>query len=490
MQFSVNAGSLESIETEALILFHFEDEDTAGLTALSDKNEKLITRLRDANLLSAKLGQVTPLLGHTDLPASQVLIIGAGKRADFGENQFVKVLKAVSGALKSAQVSTASLALDDIKPSERTVQWSAEKATELVLTGLYQYDTTKSKKADANKLEALSFLAQEQNLDLAIKTGKALAHGRNVARELGDLPANICNPFYLAEQAENLADAYDEVSVEILGQEELEALGMGSYLAVTQGSANPPRLIVMKYQGGSDDQKPHVLVGKGLTFDAGGISLKPAQGMEDMKYDMLGAASVFGTLNTIAELKPAINVIGIVAAAENMCSGTATRPGDVVTSMSGKTIEIINTDAEGRLVLCDALTYAERFEPATVIDIATLTGAVIIGLGHHPTAVYANDEALQQQILSAGEANWDRGWPMPLWEDYREELESPYADLRNIGQGRAAGSITAAIFLAEFTKDYKWAHLDIAGTGWTTAKEGATGRPVGMLTQYLLDRLN
>jgi len=490
MQFTVNAGSLESIETDALILFHFEDENTASLTALSEKNEKLLNRLRVANLLSAKLGEVTPLLGHTDLPASQVLIIGAGKQAEFGENQFVKVLKAVSGALKTAKVSTASLALDDIKPRERTVQWSAEKATELLLTGLYQYDTTKSKKADPNKLEAVSYLAQEQNLELAIKTGKALAHGRNVARELGDLPANVCNPLYLAEQAENLADAYDEVSVEILGQEELEALGMGSYLAVTQGSANPPRLIVMKYQGGSADQKPHVLVGKGLTFDAGGISLKPAQGMEDMKYDMLGAASVFGTMNTIAELKPAINVIGIVAAAENMCSGTATRPGDVVTSMSGKTIEIINTDAEGRLVLCDALTYAERFEPATVIDIATLTGAIVIGLGHHPTAIYANDEELQQQIRSAGDANWDRGWPMPLWEDYREELESPFADLRNIGQGRAGGSITAAIFLNEFTKAYKWAHLDIAGTGWTSAKEGATGRPVGMLTQYLLDRLS
>lgn len=490
MQFSVNAGSIESIESDALIVFHFEDDDAASLAALGEKNDKLLNRLRDANLLSSKLGQITPLLGHTDLPASQVLIIGAGKRADFSENQFVKVIKAASGALKTAGVSTVSLALDDIKPAERTVQWSAEKATELLLTGLYQYDTTKSKKADPNKLEVISYLAQEQNLDLAIKTGKALAHGKNVARELGDLPANVCNPLYLAEQAENLADAYDEISVDVLGQEEMEALGMGSYLAVTQGSANPPRLIVMKYQGGSSDQKPHVLVGKGLTFDAGGISLKPAQGMEDMKYDMLGAASVFGTMNTIAELKPAINVIGIVAAAENMCSGTATRPGDVVTSMAGKTIEIINTDAEGRLVLCDALTYAERFEPATIVDIATLTGAIVVGLGHHPTAVYANDDDLQQQILSAGEAAWDRGWPMPLWDDYREELDSPFADLRNIGQGRAGGSITAAIFLSEFTKSQKWAHLDIAGTGWTSAKEGATGRPVGMLTQYLLDRLN
>ncbi len=489
MQFSVNAGSIESIDTDALVVFHFEDEDTATLTSLAGIHKALISRLRDNNLISAKLGQATPILGHTDLPAGQIIFIGAGKQSEFGENQFVKTLKATSDALKNAGVGSATLALDDIKPRERTVQWSAEKATELLLTGLYQYDTTKSKKAEANKLEAIAFLAGEQNLDLAIKTGKALAHGKNVARELGDLPANICNSLYLAEQAQNLADAYDEISVEILGQEEMEALGMGSYLAVTQGSANPPRLIVMKYQGGAADQKPHVLVGKGLTFDAGGISLKPAQGMEDMKYDMLGAASVFGTLNTIAELKPAINVIGVVAAAENMCSGTATRPGDVVTSMSGKTIEIINTDAEGRLVLCDALTYVERFDPATVIDIATLTGAIVIGLGHHPTAVYANDEELQQQLISAGKANWDRGWPMPLWEDYREELDSPFADLRNIGQGRAGGSITAATFLAEFTQSFKWAHLDIAGTGWTSAKEGATGRPVGMLTQYLLDRL-
>lgn len=490
MQFNVNHGAIDAIDTDALVIYLFDDEDAASLTALSDTHTALFNTLKDQNLLATKVGQVTPLIGHADLPAGQVLLIGAGSRAKLSENNFIKVIKATLKALQQAKVSSASLALDDLIPANRSVQWSVEKATERMLTGLYQYDTTKSKKADSNKLERLDYLVVEQNLDTAIKTGRALAHGMNVARELGNLPANICNPDYLVEQANNLADAYDEISVEVLGQKEMEALGMGSFLAVTQGSANPPYVIVMKYNGGKSDQKPHVLVGKGLTFDAGGISIKPAAGMEDMKYDMLGAASVFGTLNTLAELKPALNVIGVICAAENMCSGTATRPGDVVTSLSGKTIEIINTDAEGRLVLCDALTYVDRFEPASVVDIATLTGAIVVGLGHHPTAVYANNEELQQQLVSAGQASWDRGWPMPLWEEYTEELESPFADLRNIGAGRAGGSITAAAFLSEFTQGYNWAHLDIAGTGWTSAKEGATGRPVGMLTRYLLDRLS
>lgn len=490
MQFTVSSVALSATDTDALVIFHFDDADSAGVKGLTEAHPKLIQSLRDTQVLSSKTGQVTPLLGHSDLPAGQVFVIGAGKQADFRENQFIKVIKAAIATLKSTQAKTASIALDDIQVAGRTLQWAAQKATEVVLTGLYQYDTTKSKKADATALQALTFLSKDTELEAPIRTGKALAHGVNVARELGNLPANICNPQYLAEQAQNLADAYDEISVEILSQKEMEELGMGSFLAVTQGSANPPYVLVMKYQGAGADEKPHVLVGKGLTFDTGGISIKPAQGMEDMKFDMLGAASVFGTLNTIAELKPALNVIGVVAAAENMCSGTATRPGDVVSSMSGKTIEIINTDAEGRLVLCDALTYVERFDPASVVDIATLTGAIVIGLGHHPLAVYANDDSLRQDLISAGTQAWDRGWPMPLWDDYREELDSPYADLRNIGQGRAGGSITAAVFLAQFTEKYKWAHLDIAGAGWTSAKEGATGRPVGLLTHYLLSQLS
>ncbi|MEX1214034.1 leucyl aminopeptidase [Saccharospirillum sp.] len=489
MQFTVSSVALSATDTDALVIFHFDDADSPGVKALTEAHPKLIQSLRDTQVLSSKTGQVTPLLGHNDLPAGQVFVIGAGKQADFRENQFIKVVKAAIATLKSTKAKTASIALDDIQVAGRTLQWAAQKATEVILTGLYQYDTTKSKKADATALQALTFLSKDTELEAPIRTGKALAHGVNVARELGNLPANICNPQYLAEQAQNLADAYDEISVEILSQKEMEALGMGSFLAVTQGSANPPYVLVMKYQGAGANEKPHVLVGKGLTFDTGGISIKPAQGMEDMKFDMLGAASVFGTLNTIAELKPAMNVIGVVAAAENMCSATATRPGDVVSSMSGKTIEIINTDAEGRLVLCDALTYVERFDPASVVDIATLTGAIVIGLGHHPLAVYANDDSLQQDLISAGTQAWDRGWPMPLWDDYREELDSPYADLRNIGQGRAGGSITAAVFLAQFTEKYKWAHLDIAGAGWTSAKEGATGRPVGLLTHYLLSQL-
>lgn len=488
MKITASAPSLDGLSAQTLVTFLFEDQESTGFETLKASKPALFTALADRKALKTDLGAVTPLIGHNDLPSQDILLIGCGKKSDFNEGRLIKTIKAVAAEVKKAKSSALALNLDDIIPSERTAHWTAEKAVEVLLTSLYEYDTTKSKKADPLALEAVTLQAAEQNLELAIQTGKAIAHGANVARELGNLPANVCDPDYLAEQARNLADAYDEISVEVLEEDQLEEMGMGAFMAVSRGSDKGGKILVMNYKGGSDDQKPHVLVGKGLTFDSGGISLKPPAGMEEMKWDMLGAASVFGVMNTIAELKPALNVIGVIATAENMISGRATRPGDVVTCMNGKTVEIINTDAEGRLVLCDALTYVERFEPASVIDIATLTGAIVIGLGHHATGVYANQDELQQQILSAGNAAWDRGWAMPLWEEYKEDLKSPYADLRNVGS-RAGGSITAAMYLSEFTEKYPWAHLDIAGTGWSSAKEGASGRPVGMLTRYLLDRI-
>jgi leucyl aminopeptidase len=418
-----------------------------------------------------------------------VIIVGCGKSENFNEASFIKTIKTVTAEVKRSSAASVAFPLDEIKPKDHTTKWCSEKATETVLTNLYEYDATKSKKSDPVLLTEIVFFAAEQNLELSITTGKSVAHGVNLCRELGNLPANVCDPAYLAEQAVNLADAYDEIEVEIVEEAQMEEMGMGAFMAVSRGSEKAGKIIVMKYNGGQEGQQPHVLVGKGLTFDSGGISIKPAAGMEEMKWDMLGAASVFGTMSTIAELKPNINVIGVVATAENMVSGGATRPGDVVTCMNGKTVEIINTDAEGRLVLCDTLTYVEKFNPASVVDIATLTGAIVIGLGHHATGVYANDDELQQQLISAGNATWDRGWAMPLWDEYKEDLKSPYADFRNVGT-RAGGSITAALYLSEFAKNYKWAHLDIAGTGWSNAKEGASGRPVGLLTQYLLDRIS
>lgn len=487
MKITYSNAPLKSIPQHLMVAFHFEDADTLSFSALKDGKASLIDSLVDNKTIKADFGTITPLIGHEGLPSHHVVVIGCGKVENFKEAELIKTMASVTAAIKSSSAASLALCLDDITTSNRDARWCAGKCTETILTGLYEYDTTKSVKAEPSTLQEIHFITTESDLDQVILTAKAVAHGTNIARELGNLPANICDPAYLAEQAVNLADAYDEVEVEVLEEAELEAMGMGAFMAVSRGSEKAGKILVMKYNGGAADEKPHVLVGKGLTFDTGGYSLKPPAGMEEMKWDMLGAASVIGTMNTIAELKPKINVIGVVATAENMISGGATRPGDVVTCLNGKTVEIINTDAEGRLVLCDTLTYVERFEPKTVVDIATLTGAIVIGLGHHATGVYSNDEVLQQKLISAGQASWDRGWPMPLWDDYKDQLKSPYADMRNVGT-RAGGSITAAVFLSEYAKNYKWAHLDIAGTGWSSAKEGASGRPVAMLTQYLLSQ--
>ena len=322
-----------------------------------------------------------------------------------------------------------------------------------------------------------------------IKDGNAVAAGTALAKDLGNMPANICTPTYLANTAKGLAKDYASVTTQILEEAEMKKLGMGSLLSVSQGSAEPAKLIVMHHKGGKAKEAPHVLVGKGITFDTGGISLKPPATMYEMIYDMCGAAAVLGTMRTVAELNLPINVICVIAAAENMPSGTASRPGDIVKTMSGQTVEILNTDAEGRLVLCDALTYIDKFKPATVIDVATLTGAVVVALGAHASAVYANDEELARNLNQAGEDTLDRVWRMPLWEDYQVQLKSAFADMTNTG-GRDAGSITAACFLARFTRKYRWAHLDIAGTAHRAngSDKASTGRPVNLLCQYLMDQ--
>jgi leucyl aminopeptidase len=323
--------------------------------------------------------------------------------------------------------------------------------------------------------------------ETALKRGQAIAAGVALAKDLGNLPGNVCTPTYLAEQAQTLAKNH-KFKCEVLSQKELEKLGMGSFLSVAKGSRQPPKLIVMQHNGGKKGDKPVALVGKGITFDAGGISLKPAAEMDEMKYDMCGAASVLGAFRAAAELKLPINLVGIIPTCENLPDGDANKPGDIVTSMSGQTIEILNTDAEGRLILCDALTYVERFEPAAVIDIATLTGACVIALGHHASGLFSNQDKLAREIEQAANTSRDRVWRMPLWDDYQPQLDSNFADIANIG-GRAGGSITAACFLSRFTQKYDWAHLDIAGTAWKSGKEkGGTGRPVPLLVHFLLAR--
>ncbi|MDG1444951.1 MAG: leucyl aminopeptidase, partial [Methylophilaceae bacterium] len=328
---------------------------------------------------------------------------------------------------------------------------------------------------------------QESDASLALAQGLAIAEGVKLAKDLGNLPGNVCTPTYLGKQAKQLAKDYG-FKVDVLEKAEIEKLGMGSFLSVAQGSDEPMRLIVLQHKKGKKDQKPIALVGKGITFDTGGISLKSGSEMDEMKYDMCGAASVLGTFKTIGELDLPINAVGIIPACDNMPSGKALKPGDIVTSMSGQTIEVLNTDAEGRLVLCDALTYAERFEPSAVVDIATLTGACVIALGHHATAVYSNQDALAAELIAAGEVAYDRAWHMPLWEEYQPQLDSNFADMANIG-GRPAGSITAACFLARFANKYDWAHLDIAGVAWKSGKaKGGTGRPVPLLSTFLIKR--
>jgi len=320
-----------------------------------------------------------------------------------------------------------------------------------------------------------------------LEQGLAVAHGVSLARDLGNLPGNVCTPAYLAEQAREVAKRY-RMKITVLEREDMEKLGMGALLSVAAGSAQPPKLIVLEHRSGPRSQRPVALVGKGITFDTGGISLKPASEMDEMKFDMCGAASVLGTIKAAAEMKLPVNVVGLIPTSENMPGGRATKPGDIVTTMSGQTVEVLNTDAEGRLILCDALTYAERFEPAAVVDIATLTGACVIALGHVASGLFANDDALARELLAAGELACDRAWRMPLWDEYQEQLKSNFADFANIG-GRPAGSVTAACFLARFTKKFKWAHLDIAGTAWKSGKEkGASGRPVPLLTQFLVNR--
>ena len=439
------------------------------------------------------------------LKAQRVICVGLGKASEYSP----KVLqKALNAALSDAKgYARVVIALDMVKKDmagkNSAEKNSAEQFAQLSLIAAheacYQYDATKSKKADANALSEIVFAyenaAQKKALTQGAAQGNAIGAGMNVTRELANLPANICTPTFLANHAQNLAarakkDAVP-LSTEVLEHKQMQALGMGSLLSVTAGSDEPPRFIVMKYLGAKAVKTrpaPIVLVGKGVTFDTGGISLKPGLNMDEMKYDMCGAASVLGVMNALVILQPEQDVIGVVAAVENMPSGRATKPGDVVTSMSGQTIEVLNTDAEGRLILCDALTYVERFKPAAVIDIATLTGACVVALGAVNSGLFSSDDALANAVLAAGKAALDPAWRMPMDEEYHDQLKSNFADMGNIG-GMPAGSVTAACFLSKFTKAYPWAHLDIAGTAWKSgAAKGATARPVPLLMEYVLNQ--
>lgn len=438
---------------------------------------------------SANAGETQMLAGAGG--AKRILLIGCGEKKKFDRDAAREFAQRVCKVLESSAATDAMLHLAALGLKEDEASWVLGYLARQLTATSYRYTETLSKPRKAMRLSRFvvntTGALTTRIAKAALKEGKAIGLGVNTARNLADLPGNICTPSYLASDARKLGRSHAKLSVSILEEKKMKELGMGALLSVSAGSHQPAKLIVMNYKGGKSSQKPHVLVGKGITFDSGGISLKPGAKMDEMKYDMGGAASVFGTMKAITELDLPLNVVGIVAAAENMPSGIATKPGDVVTSMAGITIEVLNTDAEGRLVLCDALTYAARFKPETVIDIATLTGACVVALGAHATGLFANQDKLAEQLLDAGTATHDRAWRLPLWDDYQKQLKSNFADLPNIG-GPGGGTITAACFLSRFTQDYHWAHLDIAGSAWNSAPKGATGRPVALLTRFLMDQ--
>ncbi|MGZ8248187.1 leucyl aminopeptidase, partial [Methylomagnum sp.] len=443
-------------------------------------------------------GKAGDMLSVPHVPSEdidRVILVGLGKKEELKPGAYRKALAAAAKALKDSNTKQAVSFLHEAEVEGRDASWNIRQFVEIVEASLYRFTQTKSEVENHKpRLAKLHFAVDgEETLaaaKLAIEQGEAIAHGMSLAKELANLPGNICTPTYLAEQAEKLGKKHKhKLKVDVLEEKELDKLGMGAFLSVSKGSEEPAKLIVMEYFGADDkDSKPYVLVGKGLTFDAGGISIKPSANMDEMKYDMCGGAGVIGAMAAVVEMGLPLNVVGIVPASENLPSGTANKPGDIVKSMAGLTIEILNTDAEGRLLLCDALTYAKRYEPAAVIDVATLTGACVVALGRVPSGLWSNNEDLAAAVLAAGDASFDRVWRMPLWDDYQELLKSNFADLANIG-GPDGGSITASCFLSRFAKEFPWAHVDIAGTAWKTgAEKGATGRPVPLLVQYLLDR--
>lgn len=492
MFFEIVNDSPVSLNADCLVIgLEADGKLTPTATAVDQASNGHLSQLIKMGDLTGKAGEQQMLFNLSGIASPRVLVVGLGKSDERKDRHFRKLVKGLDTLLTKLSCKHVVLALDGLASEHQDIYRQTRLLVEWISTDFYQYDTTKSKKAEPTRIEQLSIHLEESLTELgesALLDGVAISNGINAARELGNLPGNICTPTYLANKAKALESEFDTLKVKVLEEDDMDKLGMHSLLSVGRGSAEPSKLIVIKYMGGDKNDAPHVLVGKGITFDTGGISLKPGAGMDEMKFDMCGAASVLGTIEAAAEMQLPLNIIAIIAAAENMPGSKATKPGDVVTTLSGQTVEILNTDAEGRLVLCDALTYAERFKPASVIDVATLTGACIIALGHQASGLLSNNDTLAENLLKAGDYASDRAWPLPLWDEYQDLLDSNFADMANIG-GRSAGTITAACFLSRFTKAYPWAHLDIAGVAWNSngKEKGSTGRCVPLLCQYLID---
>jgi len=496
MEFSVKSGNPEKQRTACVVVGVFEPRRLSQSADQIDKaSDGYLSNLIRRGDIEGKLGQSLLLYNVPGTLCDRVLLVGCGRERELSPQKYNKIITTATNALNEGGTMEAVFYLTDINIKGQDSEWKVSQLILAVEDVLYRFDMMKSEKDEFRRPLRKIIISIPSRRELteceeAVKSAQAIANGMTIAKDLGNLPGNVCTPTYMAEQANKIAEQHEKLTTTILDEPDMQELGMGALLSVSRGSREPAKLIVMQYMGGVDDEKPVVLVGKGLTFDAGGISIKPSAAMDEMKYDMCGGASVIGVLQACAELELPLNVIGVVPSSENLPDGDANKPGDIVTSMSGQTIEILNTDAEGRLILCDALTYSERFDPAVVVDIATLTGACIVALGHQAQAIMSNHNPLTHELLNAGKQINDKGWELPLWDEYQAQLDSNFADMANIG-GRDAGSITAACFLSRYTKKFKWAHLDIAGTAWKSGKEkGSTGRPVPMLMQFLLNRIN
>ena len=494
MQFSASTGRLHQQRSGCIVAGVYEGRRLSpSALALDAASNGAIARIVGRGDLDGELGTTLLLQDVPGVASERVLLVGLGSEGEFAESSYRNVLCAAIRTLRNTGAAEATVCLNELPVNGRDGAWKIEQAVLVVMDGLYRFDQLKSKVPPEAKhaLKKVVFHLGDDSdtsaANAAIGRAAAIAEGVTLARDLGNLPANVCTPTYLADQARAIGQHHG-FRVTILEQDDAEKLGMGAFLAVARGSRQPPKLIVMEYRGAGGEAQPVALVGKGITFDAGGISIKAASEMDEMKFDMCGAASVFGALRAAAIMKLPLNVVGIIPATENMPGGNATKPGDIVKTMSGQTVEILDTDAEGRVVLCDALTYAARFNPAAIVDMGTLTGGIVTALGDVASGMFSNNEGLAREIVAAGDTAWDRVWQMPLWDDYQPALKSNFADFANTGSNSDC-AVTAACFLSRFTKGFAWVHLDIAGTASRSGEDkGATGRPVALLAHFLVRR--
>ncbi|HEX2549874.1 MAG TPA: leucyl aminopeptidase [Gammaproteobacteria bacterium] len=491
MKFKLDASNIAKLRTDCVIIGIFENAElTPSAREVNKLSQGFLQKLLKNGEFQGKIGQTLLLYAVPNLGTKRILLVGCGKNTPLNARDYRKLMNVSISALTNAVVATVVNCLTELEVEKYAFPWKIKQAAEVIRAAIYRFDQFKSKKDPKPAIkEVILHASSDKAAKTALKQGLSIADGVEYTKNLANMPSNICTPTYVAAQAKTLAKEYPGLSIKILEEKDMQKLGMNAFLAVTKGTTEPAKLVCLEYRGGGKNEAPIAFVGKGITFDTGGISLKPADSMVGMKYDMCGSATVLGVLKTAAELKLPLNIVGVLALAENMPSGSATKPEDIVTSLSGQTIEIMNTDAEGRLVLCDALTYVERYKPDTVIDIATLTGAVVIALGYHASGMLSNHQPLAEALLAAGQESHDRLWQLPLWDEYQDQLKSPFADMSNVG-GRSGGTITAACFLSRFAKKFHWAHLDVAGTAAMMggADRYATGRPVPLLMQYLIHR--